>query len=1309
MKAVVWGGSLSNATPTFKGGNDCEISENGSVIAYFPVRSGGLFKDFNAPSTLKTVIRPNGTSVKFELDNGTWVNRLDSTTSLVASGSDWVYTDANDTEETYNSSGQLVSITYRNGQTETLTYNLTSAQGGDDNSDTLDKVTGPFGHTITFAYDVNGILESITTPDGTIEYALDSNNNLVSVTYPDLSLRQYVYEDTDLPNHLTGIIDENNDRYATWAYDDSGRAVLSEHAGGQEEVQITYNSNGTTTMTTAGGASYTYTFTTEQGNRRLSAISGDVCSACAGGHVKSRGYDSNGYVSEETDWNDVVTKTARNTRGLVETLTEAFGESEQRVTTTQWHSSLRIPTSVTTPINTTTYTHDADGNVLTATVAGAGLSRVWTFTYNANGQVLTIDGPRTDVTDLTTLTYYSCSIGGECGQLESITDALGHVTDFDTYDSAGRLTKMTEPNGLETTYAYDARGRMLTKTETPTVGSARVTTLTYDDLGQVSTVTLPNSIVLNYTYDAAHYLTSIEDSLGNYINYTYDSMGDRTDEETFDSGDNLARAIEWTYDINRRVDTIESGGFVTDLAFDPLGNLTSETDPASEVTAHIYDALNRLDSTTDALNGVAEFTYDAHNNLTEVVAANGATTGFVYDALNNLTSESSPDRGTTTYTYDNAGNVATTTDARSVTVTYTYDALNRITSVSYPTSSENVTYTYDHAASNGLGRLRFISDQSGTITYSYDEFGNIASDARLIDGVTYTTAYEYDGANNITSITYPSGREVSYGRNGAGQITSATSTMSSVAKNVVSSASYEPFGPVAEMTYGNGLDFDYEYGLDGRIADILSTGVFEKAYSYDAAANIAEIEDSIDTGKTQDFTYDELRRLSDESPLVGDYAPKVLAHNPVAYWRLGETSGSTAYDSSGNGYDLPYVDTYTLGEPSLTGDSDKSLRIPTQGSGYAGTVVLTGVSVKALETWFQTDSTANYREIVTLQSTNSSVSVKILHHKSNGYVWVTGGQYGGGVVSSDGPVTSNEPHHVAVWYEAAANKTYLMIDGVVQQNTYSGNAFNIASPKAYIAAFQNGGNPYKRYLGYIDEVAVYDSAMTAASFADRFTSRIEYTYDANGNRTERDQGTASTVLAYQSNSNRLSTIDSVSVQHDLAGNRTSDQGGSRTFAYNDSGRLSEVFVNSSSVGSYVHNALGQRTKKTVGSTDTIFIFDIFGNLIAEHDDQGMLIRDYVWVDSMPVAQIEQGETFHYLHFDHLNTPRMASNDSQSIVWRWDSDAFGSMAASEDPDGNSTNVTVNLRFPGQYFDVETGLHYNYYRTYDPSTGRYLESD
>ncbi len=80
---------------------------------------------------------------------------------------------------------------------------------------------------------------------------------------------------------------------------------------------------------------------------------------------------------------------------------------------------------------------------------------------------------------------------------------------------------------------------------------------------------------------------------------------------------------------------------------------------------------------------------------------------------------------------------------------------------------------------------------------------------------------------------------------------------------------------------------------------------------------------------------------------------------------------------------------------------------------------------------------------------------------------------------------------------------------------------------------------------------------------------------------------------------------------------------------------------------------------------------------------------------------------YYIHTDHLNTPRRISDNQ--IVWRLDNDPFGRHTANEDPDGDSQLFSFSLRYPGQYYDEETGLHYNYYRDYDPSTGRYIQSD
>ena len=365
-----------------------------------------------------------------------------------------------------------------------------------------------------------------------------------------------------------------------------------------------------------------------------------------------------------------------------------------------------------------------------------------------------------------------------------------------------------------------------------------------------------------------------------------------------------------------------------------------------------------------------------------------------------------------------------------------------------------------------------------------------------------------------------------------------------------------------------------------------------------------------------------------------------------------------------------------------------------------------------MEFWFQSESGHAYRELAALHRSNADRTYVRHVAEPDGRIGIVRGS--SIPLYSDAKVSMNTPHHLAVWYESGTDTTYLMIDGVVQQDTYSGNLLAVNDPKVYVGAYQYGSSVKKRFLGELDEVALYAGAVDASTFSGRFSESVidvtyGFTYDANGNRTVGDDGSTITDLTYQPFSNRLAAIDGVALQHDTAGNRTADLGGTRTFSYNDAGRLSEVFSSGVSIASYAHNALGQRTTKTIGAGTTVYLYDLFGHLIAEHDQNGGHIRDYVWLDDTPIAQIDQGEVFSYLHFDHLGTPRLATNDNQTIVWRWDSDAFGTTAANEDPDGDIVATTINLRFPGQYYDQETGLHYNYFRTYDPSTGRYLESD
>lgn len=181
----------------------------------------------------------------------------------------WRYTvAADDSVETYNATGRLLSIADRTGRTQTLAHDVPVANGGDDDYETLDTVTDDSGRQLVFTYDANKRIATVTDPaGGIITYGYDAQSNLVSVQYPDGRSKTYHYNEpgntagADLPHALTGITDENGDRYATYQYQADGKAISTGHAKGADLHTLTYGTN-STTVTDPLGTSRTYNFTT---------------------------------------------------------------------------------------------------------------------------------------------------------------------------------------------------------------------------------------------------------------------------------------------------------------------------------------------------------------------------------------------------------------------------------------------------------------------------------------------------------------------------------------------------------------------------------------------------------------------------------------------------------------------------------------------------------------------------------------------------------------------------------------------------------------------------------------------------------------------------------------------------------------------------------------------------------------------------------------------------------------------------------------------------------------------------------------
>lgn len=532
----------------------------------------------------------------------------------------------------------------------------------------------------------------------------------------------------------------------------------------------------------------------------------------------------------------------------------------------------------------------------------------------------------------------------------TVTNAL-HQATTNVYDfNSALLTSTTDPNSQTTSYTYDPETLRKTGATYPDGGQAN---FCYSDTasegcssGPPYLVNISRKITASLTYAA----TGIVDGLGRETEtevtsdpsgtdiaaVTYDPLGRKaTVTNPYRASGSVVTATEGTtsyqYDaLNRPTLVTKPDGSTVQTAYCG-GSSTLVTDEAGHWRRSTTDGIGRLievdepNSTTAAVSAcpsggdpiwVTAYTYDALNDLTGATQGGTHPRSFIFDSLKRLTSSTNPEAGTVTYTYDADNNVQTKLDARGITITYGWDALNRMLSRTYSNSDPTVTYTYDQAtcvvvsSCYNIGRRTGTTDAGGSEAWAYDKMGREIGEQRTTNAIVKNTSYTYNLDGSLATLTYPSGRTISYSYNGAAQPTQALDNANET--SYASNGFYAPSGALMTLSYSTTSNTTILYNsrlqpcwiytnivpsnlpYSTACTGTASVGsILDMKYNFNLGAdngNVVGITNNRDTTRSQAFTYDQVNRL------VTAETTSTFATSPAHCW--GE---AYVYDNATSG------------------------------------------------------------------------------------------------------------------------------------------------------------------------------------------------------------------------------------------------------------------------------------------------------------------------------------------------------------------------------------------------------------------------
>ncbi|GCB46360.1 putative T7SS-secreted protein [Streptomyces sp. NL15-2K] len=874
--------------------------------------------------------------------------------------------------------------------------------------------------------------------------------------------------------------------------------------------------------------------------------------------------------------------------------------------------------------------------------------------------------------------------------LEQIDDHNGNWITFE-YDTEGT------PLGIVSSAGYDVR----VSTEAGRVTALRLSAADqvlmrygYTD-GHLTEVINSSSLPLRFTYDEAGRVTSWTDTNDRGYTYEYDDQ----DRCVAEGGTHGHMTLRLSYDetdpeTGLRVTTATTAeGHTRRYVVNDAYQVVAESDPLGAVTRFERDRYHRLLSHTDPLGRRTTFRYDETGNLLTLIRPDGREARAQYNELGLPVKVVNPDGTVLRQTYDDRGNRTSVTDPAGQTTRFAYNEAGHLTSVTDPLG-HTTTVRCDLA-----GLPLDITDPLGAVTrYERDTFGRPVT---ITDPTGAVTRLEWTVEGRLARRTAADGTAESWTYDGEGNCTSHTDPLGGV-----SHFEYTHFDLLTARTGPDGVRYEFDHDMELRLTKVTNPQGLTWTYSYDAAGRLVTETDFDD--RTLTYTYDMADRLASRSNALGE----------VMTFERDELGRVVRKDAAGQVTTYAYDMTDRLAQ--ATGPDGTTLTLLRDRFGRVRSETVDGRKLT-----YTYDESGRRTGRTTPTGATTTWSYDAAGRRT-------------GMVASGRPIDVTYDlagrelaRHVGETvtlehgFDSLGRLTAQSVTGAegrtVQSRTYTyradGNLTGIDDQLSGTRRFDL-------------DAAGRVTAVHAANWTET------YAYDAAGNQTSAswptDHPGQEATGAREYVGTRITRAGNVRYEHDALGRitlrqktRLSRKPDTWRYEWDAEDRLISVTTPDGTHWRYTYDPLGRRTAKLRMADDGETVvehvdFTWDGTTLCEQTTTAPQLPNPVtltWDHQglRPIAQTERITTtdapqdeidsrFFAIVTDLVGTPSELIDEHGEIAWHTRSTLWGTTAWAA-----NSNTYTPLRFPGQYYDPETGLHYNYFRHYDPEAGRYLTSD